>query len=178
MIHVHFGQVEHADGVGLRFGQVVGNFRERFGRADADGDRDAGVAPHRRPYQTGILCQTAALEPGQVEKGLVDAVELDFRGKGAQRVHDAAAHVAVQRIVGAEHGDAVTGQFLAVEVVGIAHREAEGFGLIAAGDEAAVVVRQHDDRSAFQGRLKDPLTADVKIVRVSQGEDGRGHRAT
>jgi hypothetical protein len=34
-------------------------------------------------------------------------------------------------------------------MVGIAHREAEGFGLVAAGDDAAVIVRQHDDRAAL-----------------------------
>jgi hypothetical protein len=49
-----------------------------------------------------------------------------------------------------------------VEVVGVAHGQAEGFRFVAAGgDDAAVVVRQHHDRAALEARAEDPLAAHV-----------------
>jgi hypothetical protein len=178
LIHAYFSEIVDPSTLGLGLGQVVGNLGQGLGRADADRDRDAGVAFDRRPDQAGIVGQTPALEPGEIKKRLVDAVELDLGGEGAQRVHDAAAHVAVEGIIAGEDGDAVPGQFLLVEVVGVTHGEAEGFGLVTAGDDTAVIVRQHDDRAALQSRAEHALTADVEIVTVGQGEDGRGHRAT
>jgi hypothetical protein len=74
VIHVHFSEIEDPTALGLSFGQVVGNLRERFGRPDADRHRDAGVTSHRRPDRPGILHKSAPLEPGQVEKGLVEAL--------------------------------------------------------------------------------------------------------
>ncbi len=58
-----------------------------------------------------------------------------------ERLHHAAAHVAVERVIAGEDGDAVPGDLLLYLEIGVAHLEAEGFGLVAAGDHAAVIVR-------------------------------------
>jgi hypothetical protein len=96
-----------------------------------------------------VYGQAAPLEPGQVEKRLVDAIQLDLWRERAQGIHDAAAHITVERVVRAEDGDAVAGQGVAIKVVRVAHGKAERLGFVTAGDDAAVVVRQHDDRAAL-----------------------------
>ena len=133
---------------------MIRQLRQGLGGADADGDRNAGMTPHGHLHVAGIVGQAAPLETGKIQKRLVDAVALDLGREGGERVHDAAAHVAVEGVIRAQDLDAVTGQGLAVEVIGIAHLQAEGFGLVAAGDEAAIVVRQHDHRASLQGRRK------------------------
>jgi hypothetical protein len=122
------------------------NLGQGFGRADADGHRNAGVASYRRLQVTGIVGQASPFYARQVEKCLIDTIDFDLGRFRGQRLHDAAAHIPVERVIRAEDFDAVAGEGLAVEVVGIAHRQAEGFRFVAAGDDAAVIVRQHNNR--------------------------------
>ena len=76
---------------------------------------------------------------GQIQERLVDRVDFGFGGELLERLHHAAAHVAVERVVAGEDGDAVPLDQRADLEGRIAHVEAEGLGLVAAGDDAAVV---------------------------------------
>jgi hypothetical protein len=91
VIHVYGSEITDTATLGPCFGQMVGDLGQGLGRADADRDRDAGVAPDRRPDQAGIVGQPPALDPGQTRARLVVPVALDLGGERAQRVHDAAA---------------------------------------------------------------------------------------
>ena len=61
----------------------------------------------------------------------------------------------------------MAGELLEVEVIRVAHGDAEGFGLLAAGDDAAVLVEEEDDRPAVEARAEGMLAADIV------GEGGR-----
>ena len=49
---------------------------------------------------------------------------------------------------------------------GIAHLDAERFGLVAPSHRAAVVIAEHDDRLPVQFRTEDPLARGEEIVAV------------
>src|ERR1700733_13468561 len=53
---------------------------------------------------------------------------------------------------------------------GRAHLDAEGLGFVRAGDDTAVIVREHHDRLAAQPRLKHALAGGVEIVAIDKGE--------
>ena len=42
------------------------------------------------------------------------------------------------------------------------------------GDDAAVVVREDDDRSSFDGRIEDPFAGRVEVVAVDEGVEAHG----
>jgi energy-coupling factor transporter ATP-binding protein EcfA2 len=48
------------------------------------------------------------------------------------------------------------------------HADAEGFGFVRAGDDAAVVVRQHDHGSPDKIGTEDPLAGGVEVVAVAK----------
>ena len=52
---------------------------------------------------------------------------------------------------------------------GGAHLDAQRFGLVAAGNGAAIVVGQHHHRKAAQAGAEDPLTRHVEVVAINQG---------
>ena len=54
---------------------------------------------------------------------------------------------------------------------GLSHGDAERLGFSGAGDDAAVVVGEDDDRAPLQLRLKEGLAGGVEVVAVDQGED-------
>ena len=51
---------------------------------------------------------------------------------------------------------------------GAAHRDAGSLGLVAAGDDTAVVVRQHNNLFPVEPWVKHPLTGDKKVIAVNQ----------
>ena len=91
-----------------------------------------------------------------------------------ENAHHAAAHVAVERVIARPHHDAGLAETLAAQMPGRAHLDAERFRFVRSRDDAAVIVRQHHDRLAAQGRLKDALAGGVEIVAVDEG-DRRAH---
>src|SRR5581483_6823252 len=60
------------------------------------------------------------------------------------------------------------------------HRHAQVFHFLAAGDNAAVVVAQHNERDALKPRLEDALARAVEVVDVDQCDHRtlRKHRVT
>ena len=87
---------------------VGGHLGERLGGGDADGQRDAGALADDADDPLAIVAQRlAAAHAGEVEKGLVDGVGHERGGELGEERHDAAAHVAIEVVVGAEDGDAI-----------------------------------------------------------------------
>src|SRR5262249_48058656 len=117
--------------------------------------------------------QAKLSDAGEVQERLVDRVDFDVGGELLQRLHDAAAHVAVEGVIGREYGDAVLGGQGADLEIRIAHPEAEGLGFVGAGDHAAVVVGQDDHRPVVDGGVEDPLAGRVENVAIDQGEHAR-----
>jgi len=98
---------------------------------------------------------------------------LKARTEAGKDAHDPRAHIAVERVVRAANDDVRLGRLFLVEVPGVAHEDAKRLGLIAAGDDAAVVIREHDDRLPSQGRLKNPLARRIEIVAIDQRDRSR-----
>lgn len=54
--------------------------------------------------------------------------------------------------------------------LGCAHFDAQRFGFVRAGNGAAVVVGEDDDRAVLQPGLEDAFAVAVKVFAVDQGE--------
>jgi hypothetical protein len=113
--------------------------------------------PDRAADRRRLVGQPIRRKPGQIQERLVDGIDFHLRGELLQRLHDAAAHVAVERVIARKDGDGVPLGQLADFEIRVAHLEAEGLGLVAAGDHATVIVRQHDDRAGADGGVEHPL---------------------
>jgi hypothetical protein len=57
---------------------------------------------------------------------------------------------------------------------GRAHLDAQRFGFVRAGNGAAVVVGEDDERAVLQPGLEDAFAAAVEVVAVDEGELGAG----
>ena len=55
----------------------------------------------------GQVGELSVGEAGEIQERLVDRVDFDLGGELLQRLHDAAAHVAVERVIAGKDGDAV-----------------------------------------------------------------------
>ena len=152
-------------------GDVTGDLGQGLGPGDADRYRNAGPAFDGGADILTVSLQPASLKAGQVEECLVDGIKLDIGGKGLKGTHYAGRHVAVQWVVGGIDLNVVTADFAARLEQRFAHGDAERFGLVGAGNDAAVVVGQHDDRAALQVGREDPFTGNEKIVAIDQRED-------
>ena len=86
--------------------------------------------------------------------------------------HDAVGEVAVEGEVGGADDGAGPLQTLAALEVGLAHGDADLFGLGAAGDDTAVVVAQDDEGAAPPIGAKDLLAAGKEVVAVKEQEHG------
>ena len=95
--------------------------------------------PAHRPTVGGGI---EPFETGQIEKALVDGIDVLAGGKPAEHRHQPGAEVGVQRIVAGQGDDPMpAGQVPALEPRGT-HREAEGFCFRGAGHHDAVVVSE------------------------------------
>ena len=168
----HAHAVEHLD----LLGGHVRKLGERTGRCDPHADRDPQAPSQGRadvpaePFQRlGIVCDSAR----DLQEGLVDAADLQFRGEAVEDAHRASRHVAVQLVVA---GDGVQpepfGLWPQLEP-GAPQVEADRPGLLAGGDDHAVVVAQHDDRHPLEGRVEHPLEGHVCRVHVDVGDHRR-----
>lgn len=105
-----------------------------------------------------------------MEKGLINGIDLHLRLKPTQQRHHPAGDIAVQGVVGGKNLHPLgLEQLLALEIRG-AHGNAQGLGLVGAGNDAAVIVGQHHHRFADELRIKEPLTGGIEIIAVNQGE--------
>lgn len=104
------------------------------------------------------------------QKGFVDRVDLDAGDQRAQRRHHPPRHVAVEGEVGREDCHLPPLDERPHLVEGLPHADAEGFGLVRAGDDAAVVVREHHDGASHEVGPEDPLAGGIEVIAVGKGE--------
>ncbi|MNI46158.1 hypothetical protein D3C73_1006070 [compost metagenome] len=149
---------------------MVGQLGQGLGGCDANADRDTGAAQNLAANPSTQYVQ--AFDTGQVGKRLIDAVDLDRRHHRLDQRHHPLAHVAIQGIVRREGDDALLAELVLDLEIRLAHFH-EGLGVVAARDDAAIVVRQDDDRNLGQVRAKHPLATCVKTVAVDKTEDRR-----
>ena len=138
------------------FGDVVGQFGQGFGRADTDARGDADPLGDARAQALRAQPQVAA-QALEVHKTLVDAVDLLSVTQARGQTHQALAHVAIQLKVGRHrHQPRILEQVRDLKQR-CAHADAQGLGLFAACNRAAVVVAQHNQRSPVQAGPKHAL---------------------
>ena len=113
----------------------------------------------------------------QAAEGLVDRVHLQLFHPELQQGHQPLAHVGVEAVVGAAHDHAVVFQLGAHLEVGRSHRDAEGAGLGAARDDAAVVVGEHHQRPVEHARIHHRFAGGVEVVAINQHGCTIGGRA-
>ena len=110
-------------------------------------------------------------EAGQGGGGFIDAVDRHVGGEPFQHRDHAGRHVAVKRIVGRRDVDPLAAQESLHLVDRFAHRDAQVLGFLGPGDDAAVVVGQHDHRAALQARVEHPLARGIEVVDVDQTDE-------
>ncbi len=162
-------QLEHAVGFGRALGKSVGDLRQRFCPGDTDGDRHPGPLFDRAPDFSAVLCHIIA-QARKVQKSFVDGIHLDLGREVAQRLHHAARHVGVKGIVGRQRLDAVLVRKILDLEKRHPHPDAEPFGLVRPRDHAAVVIGKHHDRPVLQRGIENPLTRDVEVIAIGEGE--------
>ena len=112
-------------------------------------------------------------ETRHAEKRFVDRIDFEIGREVAQHLHYPRAHIAVERVIARPHDDAGGREAITMQVPRRAHIDAERLGFVAARDHAAVVVRQHNDRTAAQLRLEHALARHIEIVAINEGERAR-----
>ena len=106
----------------------------------------------------------------QIQKALIDGVDLDRRGELLQHPAHALREVAIERHVAREDRDMVLGYKVANLEERITHLNAECFCFVRSRNGAAVVARENNDGLALQVGTKDPLAGGEEVVAVGQGE--------
>ena len=165
-------QFEMADTMQFRglFGDMVGEFRAGFGAGDPHTNRYAnlpcGGGAHGGRHARLLIVGDAR----EVQKTFVDAVHLLLWGKPPQNAHHAFAHVGIEGIVAGQGDDAESGGTQLPLKPGRAHGNADGFGFGGPGNNASVIIGQNNDGSVPELGLEDPLTRDIEIVAVDQGD--------
>ena len=171
---------EHPVMLRVFLGHAVGDLGQGLGGTKADGDRDTGLLPNGVPDVLAGYTQGLLAGQRQPNKRLINGIDLNFGLQAAQYLHDPLGHVAVQGIVGGKDPDPVTlDQWFALEIW-LTHLDAQGLGLVGAGDDAAVVVGEHHHRLALKLWVEHPFAGDIEVVAVDQGKEswhGVGYRA-
>ena len=158
--------------------ELRGDLGQCLGRGDADAHGDARVALDGAADAMAKCVELLRGDAPQVEKRLVDGVDLGGGHQLPQRPDHAARHVAVEHEVRREGRHVVPPDKLPQLVEGLAHADAERLGLVRAGDDAAVVVREHDHGASVQFGTEDPFARGEEVVAVAESVHGRGpHRA-
>lgn len=122
-----------------------------------------------------MLKVLTSIDAGQVQEHFGNGILLDARRDLLQGGHQALAEIMVKPVIRTENK-----HFFGIGLIlylkpGRAHFYTERFCVGAARDDAAVIVSQHDHRSAAQVRAEQRLTAGVKGVDVGQIKRGHDH---
>ncbi len=127
-------------------------------------------------YMPGEGVKLMRRDRAQIEKGLVRGVDLHFVvivtvavlviHQGSQGFHDAAAHVAVEMIVGRKYGDAVFFDDRSGLEIRDCHADPKFPGLVATGDDAAIIIAEHDDGFIPEIGAKDPFAGAIKTITI------------
>lgn len=159
---------------GIAFGLVVGEFGKSFGGGDTDAGGDAGGAFDELDDGAGFFFGTDGIEVFKEDEGFVDGVDFDVLEVFFDEAHDTFGDVAVEGEVGGEAFDvcAVDDVFYFKEWG--AHGDAEGFGFVGAGDDAAIVIGEDDDGMVLQVRVEEPFAGYEEVVAVYESEEWHG----
>lgn len=160
-----------ADAVERRvvFGPLVGQLGQRLGAGDANADGNTDVPAHR--------CLHGVAHPMELLRGAADAQErlinaVDLQpGRGAaEELHHPCADVPIQLVVAGQRDEPpFLGPRRELEP-GLAEGDPEGLGLGGTGDRTAVIIGQHHERTALQGRVEGAFGAGIEAVHVHQGD--------
>ena len=95
----------------------------------------------------------------ELAEGFINRVNLLFRAQTSGQTHHPVAEIPIQRKV-CRQGHQIIGLCHVLNLEpGRAHSDAQRFRFIAAGDSAAIVVAQNNDRPADQARPERSLAA-------------------
>ena len=149
---------------------MVRQLGQGLGASNTDADRNASATQHLAANASAELVQVS--NTGQIGKRFIDAVDLDRWNHGFDQGHDPLAHVPVQGVVRGERHDAMLLELVFDLEVRLTHLH-EGLRVVAARNDTAVVVAQHDNRHLGQVRAKHPLARCVERVAIDQCKHGR-----
>ena len=113
------------------------------------------------------------MHAGKVQETLIDGIHLHPWRHFAQHIHHPCRDIAVQRVIAAEHLNAVRLDQVADLEVRLAHTDAQRLGLVAAAHHTAIVVTQHHHRQATYIWTEQPLAAHIEVIAVHQRIDSR-----
>ena len=157
---------------GVLFRKMIRKFCQGLRGTNPGASRNADPLLHTRSHAVGECRQIGNAR--HIRKTLVDAVGLNRRHQGRNRLHHAPAHIAVKLVVGTEDRDVVRvqhGLHLKKRQTAL---QTKGLRLFRKRHEAPVVVAAHDDGTMREVGAKHPLAARVK--RVSVNVQIRRHR--
>lgn len=132
-------------------------------------NRNASAFKNVRPDASTERCEIAR-DPGEVCKRLIDAVDLGGWHHRLDDRHDTLAHVAIERVVAAEHLYAVAAQHLFDLKIGSPHFH-KWLGVVATGDDATVVIAEYHDGRFLQIWTKNTLAAGIEAIAIDKRED-------
>jgi hypothetical protein len=144
---------------------LVSQLGQRFGAGDAHADGDTNIPGNGSLYGPAKLQQVfrSSFDP---QEGFVDAVNLQPGGVPAQQFHDACADVAIELVIAGLRNQAPFLRTRGELEPGLAGRDAKGLGFRGAGDGAAVIVGEYDQRFSLEGGIEGAFGAGVKAVHV------------
>ena len=110
--------------------------------------------------------QVHAVHSVQIDEAFINTVAEVCGSLLTDYIHHAAGELGIKLIVGREDGYLPVRKLLLQFEIRHAGLDAEGLGLVAAGNHAAVVVAEHNHGPPLQVRTEDTLTGDVAVVAV------------
>ena len=146
---------------------MVGELGQGLGRADPDADRDAELAVHRGAQGGGVAGVIGDLR--DIEETFIDRIGFHPARKRLANHAEAAVHVAIEFHLARAHPHRAPLRRGQLEH-GHPHADAEGLGLRAAGDGAAVIAGEDDDRLVPERGIEHPLAAHIEILGIDEGE--------
>ena len=150
----------------LLFTDMVGDLRQRLAFCEADTTRNSYPLQHRLTHLAAKLEVVTARRQRDVNKGFVDRVLLNVRGKGAERCDNTAGQIPVELVV-ARLQDQPMHRYQRLQLEeGGTHRDIERLELVGPADAAPVVVRHDGNRLTLQRGVEHSFAGDVEVVAV------------
>jgi hypothetical protein len=112
----------------------------------------------------------------QLQESLIDRIDLNRWHLIPQDTHHPGAHVPVERVVTAEDLNSMLPDYGLLFVQRSTHRDPEGFCLLTPGNDAPVIVREHNDGLSLKSRIEDPLAGTEEVIAVNEAEAVHGFK--
>ena len=147
---------------------MIGHLGKGARGGKADTDRNTHILPDsldqcRHHSMTGIHILVL-----QCKKSLINRILLQIVDLRAHELHHTVRQVAVQDVSCRQLNNLTRiGVFLDFEG-GATHRDASSLGLVAPGNDTAVVVGEHNDLLSVESRVKQALTGNEEVIAVNQ----------